>query len=276
MLAGIVQLLIESAPWIGHVPSNVYATKKPARVEIRGGAPGNEARAEVVPTPAQNYKRVMESVQVDNRKKPEAQVPTPVINHNIIVAEESNGRNLHHNRQGNIVQNGLDSQNTIHRVQKVADGELKCQKLNDSAQKLPECAQKLAKSEGQKSQERAAKVQGLSENGLNVCKLQDKGAELQNSPDSLLELKTHQNHKSREIVPENGPMIQHSQDNVFRNRNYPTGIRREEKREEKRVEPSATVKILNEKEHPPSLTNKDKELITPNSWTGMIMIFTAA
>ena len=223
-----MQVLIESAPWIGYVPSNVYAVKKPARVEV-------------IP-PAQNYKRVTVDTQVYNHKKPD--VAAPVINH--MIAEENNGRNVH-NPQGNIVQNGLDSQNNVHKVQKVSDSELK---LSGSAQKLPES--------GLKSQERPAKVQSLPENGLNVHKLPDEGVKLQSSPDRLVK-----NHKS-EVPPENGPMIQHSQD-VFRNQNYP-------RREEKRVEPvAATVagaEVLNKEEHPLSLKSKNKELITPTSWTG--------
>ena len=227
-----MQILIESAPWIGYVPSNVYAVKKPARVEM-------------IP-PAQNYKRVAVDTQVYNHKKPD--VAAPVNNH--MIAEENNGRNVL-NPQRNIVQNGLDSQNNVHKVQKASDSELKFQKLPDSAQKLPES--------GLKSQERAAKVQSLPENGLNVHKLPDEGVKLQSSPDSLLK-----NHKS-EVPAENGPMIQHSQDIVFKNQNYP-------RREEKRVEPvAATVaaaEVLDEEEHPLSLKSKDKELITPTSWTG--------
>ena len=239
LLAGIVQLLIESAPWIGHVPSNVYAAKKPARVEV-------------VPLPVQTtYKRVAVDTQVYNHKKPE--VVAPVINY--VITEESNGRKVH-NPQGSIVQNGLDSQNNEHRAQNMSDGERKVQ----NSQKLPDISQKLLpESEELKAEERVAKVQSLPENGLKVHKLPDKGVK---SPDNLLKTQIHKS----EIPPQNGPMIQHSQDDAFRNRNHPRS-------EENRVEPSATVpatEVLNKEEHPPSLTSKDKELITPNSWTGMI------
>ena len=217
------------------MPSNVYAVKKPVREEV-------------VP-PVQNYRRVAVDAHVYSHKKPE--VAAPVSNH--VITEENNGRNVH-NPQGNVVQNGLDSHNNVHGVQKVSDGEPKIQKLPDSAQKLPES--------GLKSQERAAKVQSLPENGLNVHKLPDKGEKLQSSPDNLLK---KQNHKS-EILPENGPMIQHSQDSALRVRNH-------QRREEKRVESDgATVtaaEVLNREEHPPSLTSKDKALITPTSWTGI-------
>ena len=211
------------------MPSNVYAVKKPARVEV-------------VPLPVQTtYKRVTVDTQVYNHNKPE--VVAPVIN--CVITEESNGRKVH-SPQGSIVQNGLDSNNE-HRDQNMSDGERQIQ----NSQKLPE-------SEELKSEERAAKVQSVPENGLKVHKLPDKGVR---SPDSLLKT---QNHIS-EIPPQNGPMIQHSQDVEFRNRNHPRS-------EENRVEPSATVpatEVLNEEEHPPSLMSKDKELITPTSWTGI-------
>lgn len=254
LLTGIVQLLIESAPWIGHVPSNVYAAKKPARVEV-------------VPPPVQKYKRIALDPQVYGHEKPEVAAP--------VITEDSNGRNLHHNPQRSITQNGLDSQNNIRRIEeKASSDEPKPQKLPDNAQKLedstrksPESTQKMLPDSngGLKSQERAAEVQSqsLPENGLNVHKLPDK---LQNSPDDGL-LKT-QSHKSESPPAENGPMIQHSQDIVIKAQNSPT------KREEKGVEPVAATGVLNEEEHPSSLTSKpDKELITPTSWTGIVVVF---
>ncbi len=252
---GIVQLLIESAPWIGHVPSNVYASKKPVRVDV-------------APPPVQKYKRIALDGQVCSHKKPE--VVAPVING--VNTEDSNGRNVTHRiPQRSIIQNGLDNQNNIHRVEKASGGELKTQKLPDNSQKLEDSAQKstdnaqkmLPENGGLKSQERAAKIPSLPENGLSVHKLPDKGVKLQSSQGGLLE---PQSHKS-EIAPvENGPMVQHSQDTVFRGQNSPT------KREEKGVEPVAATEVLNEEEHPPSLTNKDKELIPPTSWTGIAII----
>jgi hypothetical protein len=234
------------------VPSNVYAAKKPARVDV-------------VPAPVQKYKRIAFDGQVCSNEKPE--VAAPVINR--VNTEDSNGRNVTHRiPQGSITQNGLDSQNNIHRIEKASGGELKTQKLPDNYQKLEDSAQKstdnaqkmLPENGGLKSQERAAKLSNLPENGLNVHKLPDKG---QSSSDGLLKA---QSHKS-EIAPiENGPMIQHSQHTVFRSQNFPT------KREEKGMEPVAATEVLNEEEHPPSLTNKDKELIPPTSWTGIVII----
>ena len=247
MLIGIVQLLIESAPWIGHVPSNVYAVKKPARVEV------------VPPPPVQKYKRI---AQVYSHENPEVAAP--------VVIEDSTGRNVHRNPQGNIAQNGLDSQNNIRRIEeKASSGEPKTQKVPDNAQKLEDSTQKSPESTqkmlpdsngGLKSQERAAKVQSLPENGLNVHKLSDK---LQASPAADGLLKTQSN-KSESPPAENGPMIQHSQDIA---QNSPN------RREEKEVEPVSTAGVLNEEEHPPSLTNQpDKEIITPTSWTGIVIV----
>ena len=239
------------------MPSNVYAVKKPARVEV-------------VPPPVQKYKRI---AQVYSHEKPEVAAP--------VVIEDSNGRNVHRNPQGNITQNGLDSQNNIRRIEeKASSGEPKTQKVPDNAQKLEDSTQKSPESTqkmlpdsngGLKSQERAAKVQSLPENGLNVHKLPDK---LQASPAESDGLLKTQSNKSDSPPAENGPVIQHSQDNVIRAQNSLP------RREEKEVEPVSTAGILNEEEHPPSLTNQpDKEIITPTSWTGIvvaiILFFTA-
>lgn len=215
--AGIVQLLIESAPRIGCVPSNVYAVKKPApRVEV---------------PPAQNHKDTL----VHNHKKPE--VAGPVSNH---ITEESNGRNLYKS-QGSA-QNGLDKN-----VCKVPDSsEMKFQKSPDSVQKVQI-----------KPPERVSNTQSLPENGLNVHKLPDKEVNLQNSADGLLKSRKHRSEKS----PENGPIIQNSQDSVLpRVQNH--------QKEEKPVATVTAPQVLNEEEHPPSPRSKDKELITPTSWTG--------
>lgn len=213
MLPGIVQLLIESAPWIGYVPSNVYTVKKPARVEV---------------PPAHSQKDAL----VHNHKKPE--VAAPVSNH---VTEESNV----YRSQGSV-QNGLDK--NVHKVQKAPDA-------LDSVQKAQV-----------KPPERVSNAQNLPENGLNVHKLPDKEVKLQNSSGGLLKNQNHRNEKS----PENGPTIQHSQDSVLRVRNH-------QRRDGERVDPIATVaaaRVFNEEEHPPSPGSKNKELIAPTSWTGIV------
>ena len=189
MLPGIVQILIESAPRVGCVPSNVYAVKKPAKVDIL--------------PPVQNHIKAEVDVPVHFHKKPE--IAVPVSNH---ITEEHNGRNVRKYSQGNV-SNSLDN---VIKIPKVQGSELRCQKSPDNVQKVPDI--------GVKAPERVRKVHNLPENGLKMHKLQDMGVKapdgvvktksenfpenrpkIESSLDSALRVRNHQSKEEKGVEP---------------------------------------------------------------------------